>query len=74
MTIVQYSSREDVMERWGISRPITERTAQRWLERMEYRYRQEKKGYADGHEREDVVRYRQEVFLREWFVLQGGAR
>lgn len=70
MDIAKYSAREDVMERWGIARPISERTAERWLKKMDYRYRQEKKGYADGHEREDVVRYRQEVFLKEWFKLQ----
>ncbi|KIO18904.1 hypothetical protein M407DRAFT_83446 [Tulasnella calospora MUT 4182] len=70
MDIVKYSAQADVMERWGLSRPISEWTATRWLKKLDYRYRNEKKGYADGHEREDVVRYRQDVFLKKWFQLQ----
>jgi hypothetical protein len=35
--------------------------------RLGYRWREEKKGqYADGHEREDVVTYRQNIFLPLW--------
>lgn len=34
---------------------------------MNYRYHEEKKKmYIDGHEREDTVQYRQEVFLPQW--------
>lgn len=39
-------------------------TAQRWMHRMDYRWGRGPKGqYIDGHEREDVVAYRQEIFL-----------
>jgi hypothetical protein len=41
---------------------ISERTAQRWLIKLGWLYGRNKKGYCDGHEREDVVRYREEVF------------
>ncbi|KAJ3710183.1 hypothetical protein C8R42DRAFT_648907 [Lentinula raphanica] len=44
--------------------PISLRTARRWLIKMGWSYSVVKKGvYMDGHEREDVVRYRQQEFL-----------
>ncbi|KAJ7210488.1 hypothetical protein GGX14DRAFT_625775 [Mycena pura] len=43
---------------------ISLRTARRWLHKLGWTYSQVKKGvYVDGHEREDVVQYRNEVFL-----------
>ncbi|KAF9552179.1 hypothetical protein CPC08DRAFT_754904 [Agrocybe pediades] len=45
-------------------RPIGERTSRRWLLRLGWRLTTLKKGvYMDGHERADVVKYRQEVFI-----------
>ncbi|EDR04366.1 uncharacterized protein LACBIDRAFT_330618 [Laccaria bicolor S238N-H82] len=45
-------------------KPIGTRTARRWLIKLGWRYTQVKKGvYMDGHERDDVVKYRQDVFL-----------
>ncbi|KAJ3838001.1 hypothetical protein F5878DRAFT_652312 [Lentinula raphanica] len=45
---------------------ITLRTAQRWLKKLEWRYAKKPKGmYIDGHEREDVVAYRQ-GFVHRW--------
>ena len=43
-------------------------TAQRWLGKMGLVYNRDKKGYVDGHEQEDVVAYRQNVFLPTWQV------
>jgi hypothetical protein len=44
----------------GIDRPtISERTAHRWLGALGWEYGKQKNGmYIDGHEREDVVQYR----------------
>ncbi len=43
---------------------LSERTAQRWLVKLGWRNRRLTKGvYMDGHEREDVKTYRQDVFL-----------
>ncbi|KAF8424326.1 hypothetical protein EV426DRAFT_716937 [Tirmania nivea] len=43
---------------------ISERTARNWLNKLGFEFKNVRKGvYIDGHEREDVVRYRQEVFL-----------
>ncbi|KAJ7229461.1 hypothetical protein C8J57DRAFT_1092564, partial [Mycena rebaudengoi] len=51
--LVEYLSREDVM-----------RTARRYLNELGYRFKSEKKGqYSDGHERDDVVYYRDQVYL-----------
>jgi len=45
---------------------ISERTARNWLNRLGFEYKDVRKGvYVDRHEREAVVRYRQEVFLPE---------
>ena len=41
---------------------ISERTAQRWLIKLGWVYGRNKKGYSDGHEREDVVHYWEKVF------------
>ena len=44
---------------------ISERTAVRWLTLLDFVHCEQKKGtYVDGHERDDVVRYR-EQFLRK---------
>ena len=41
---------------------ISERTAQRWLAKLGWTYGRDKKGYCDGHERVDVVDYRENIF------------
>lgn len=68
--VVKYVSEPDIMKKMARTRPISVRTARRWLDLMGYKWRGEKKGqYVDGHEREDVVKYRQEYFLpqlAEW--------
>lgn len=47
---------------------ISTRTAQRWLTRLGWVYGRNKKGYCDGHERQDVVDYRQNVFCPKMVV------
>ena len=44
---------------------ISERTAVRWLTLLDFVHCEQKKGtYVDGHEREDVVRYREEFLMK----------
>ena len=44
--------------------PLSERTSRRWLIKLGWRRTVVRKGvYMDGHEREDVVKYRNEIFL-----------
>lgn len=43
---------------------ICHQTATRWLHRLSFSLKTSQKGvYIDGHEREDIIKYRQEVFL-----------
>ena len=45
-------------------KPLSKRTARRWLIKLGWRHTTVRKGvYMDGHERDDVVKYRKEVFL-----------
>jgi hypothetical protein len=47
-----------------LKKPLSEQTAQWWLIKLGWRWTVVRKGvYMDEHEREDVVKYRQEVFL-----------
>ena len=47
---------------------ISERTAQRWLHKMNFQYARKPNGmYIDGHERADVVEYR-EKFVQRWLA------
>jgi hypothetical protein len=48
----------------SLKRPLSERTARRWLLRLGWRLKTLRKGvYMDGHERPDVVEYRTKIFL-----------
>ncbi|KAF9479060.1 hypothetical protein BDN70DRAFT_859047 [Pholiota conissans] len=61
---------EALRARHGIDKKITLRTAQRYLNALSYRFRAPLKGqYVDGHEREDVVFYREQTFLPQWRQL-----
>ncbi|KAF8171707.1 hypothetical protein BJ912DRAFT_833259, partial [Pholiota molesta] len=65
--IVDYVATEEVQKKLGTkARTIHVRTARRWLHKLNWRYCQKKKGmYIDGHEREDVVEYRNK-FVERW--------
>jgi hypothetical protein len=53
--------------RLGVHKPsISMSTAQRWLAKLKWQYRKMKNGmYIDGHERDDVVAYR-DAFVHRW--------
>jgi hypothetical protein len=69
--IIQFTSQPEIQERWGLTKPVSSTTAKRWMCFMDYRWRREPKGmYIDGHERQDVVEYRQKVFLQAWKKLE----
>ncbi|KAH8927610.1 hypothetical protein BT69DRAFT_1213772, partial [Atractiella rhizophila] len=49
---------------WKPSKGISKRTVRRWLKKEGFKWTRHKKGlYYDGHERPDVVKYSQEVFI-----------
>jgi len=65
--LMDYVNSDAIRSKHGIEKPISERTACRYLNTLGYRWSTPKKGqYADGHEREDVVYYREQVFLPQW--------
>jgi hypothetical protein len=62
----QHALNNEILPSLNISlkNPLCERTASRWLIRLGWRMTTIRKGvYMDGHEREDVVQYRNEEFL-----------
>ncbi|KAJ6557572.1 hypothetical protein B0H19DRAFT_894702, partial [Mycena capillaripes] len=62
--LVQYLAREDVMEKHCIDKTVHVSTARRYLDELGYRFTVGKKGqYCDGHEWEDIVYYREQVYL-----------
>jgi hypothetical protein len=71
MDIVRFMDSPEMRTRLDIKKSITLRTAQRWMRVIGYRWRSEPKGqYKDGHERVDVVDYRQNVFLPRMSLLE----
>ncbi|PBK91168.1 hypothetical protein ARMGADRAFT_857619, partial [Armillaria gallica] len=68
--IINYLAQPSIQARLRTKKTISLRTAQNWMHRMQYRWKKEPKGmYSDGHERDDVVDYRQKKFLPQWALL-----
>ena len=65
--IVASENVQTLFSRLGVHKPgISLSTAQRWLAKMNWHYKEMKKGmYIDGHERDDVVAYRH-MFVHRW--------
>ncbi|KAF8748077.1 hypothetical protein RHS01_11078 [Rhizoctonia solani] len=62
--VVDFLSDPEVRKTLDIKKKISLRTAQRWLSRAGFSWRSEPVGqYFDGHERQDVVEYRQKVYI-----------
>ncbi|KAF7327022.1 hypothetical protein MKEN_00277100 [Mycena kentingensis (nom. inval.)] len=58
-------------QRHGIEKDVGLKTACRYLDELGYRFTSPKVGqYTDGHERPDVVEYRNKVYLPRYFELQ----
>ncbi|KAJ7148220.1 hypothetical protein C8R46DRAFT_917015, partial [Mycena filopes] len=62
--LVNYLNSPAVREEHNIDKPVLLTTACRYLDELGYRFKSAKKGqYVDGHERPDVVYYRDNVYL-----------
>ena len=74
--IVKFTQNDHVQKRYGFTKPISLATAKRWMSnQLGYRWTKEPKGqYVDGHERVDVVEYRQKVFLPAWTEFENSMR
>jgi len=60
-SITADSFAKHVSEKYG---KITPRSARRWMDRLGWVYDEAKGTYLDGHERDDVVKYRAEFLAR----------
>lgn len=73
--IVDYLAKPTVQQQYNLSKTISLATAQRWMEHTGYTWTIAHNGqYVDGHEREDVVEYRQNRFLPAWCALESRMR
>ncbi|PIL34867.1 hypothetical protein GSI_02654 [Ganoderma sinense ZZ0214-1] len=64
LDIVDFLSELDVQARFSLSDTVSLSTAQVWMHKLGYRWKRVSNGqYVDGHEREDVVAYRQDVYI-----------
>jgi hypothetical protein len=70
LNIVHYTTNPEVRVRLKIKKTVSLATARRWLAKMGYWWTKKPSGqYVDGHECDDVVHYRQHVFLPAWAEL-----
>jgi hypothetical protein len=75
MDIVQFLDTPDIKTRYALKKTISLATAQRWMHMMDYRWTKTPSGqYVDGHEREDIVTYRQTKFLPTMAELEWNMR
>jgi len=73
--VMEYLDREEVKMRLKLKKTISLSTAKRWMKLMDYRWVWNHHGqYVDGHEHDNVVDYRQNVFLRKWAAEEGKIR
>ena len=75
MDIVHFLDTPEMKARLKLKKTISLATAQRWMRVMDYRWTKNPQGqFVDGHEREDVVEYRQLVFLPFWKNMEPSMR
>ncbi|CAK5263635.1 unnamed protein product [Mycena citricolor] len=73
--LVEFMSRPEIQVQHNLPSTISIATAKRWMHALKFRWVRNHKGqYVDGHEREDVVQYRQAVFIPEWYKLEDRMR
>jgi hypothetical protein len=64
LNLVNFMDTPDMRARSGRTKQLSLSAAQHWMQKLEYRWTINLKGqYVDGHECDDVVAYRQLVFL-----------
>ena len=70
--LMDFLHRPEIKYKYGIEPNISHKTVCRYLQALGYRYQSTPKGqYIDGHEREDVITYRKEVFIPKWKEFMG---
>ncbi len=72
LKVVEYLARPEVKDKYGITKTISLRTAQQYLNALGYRWKEAAKGqYVDGHERADVVFQRDHVYVPKMKSFKG---
>src|SRR6266849_1340004 len=68
MNLVDFMDTPKMQLRSGLKNRLNVSTAQHWMQKLDYcwTYSELKGQYVDGHEREDVVKYQNDVFLPRW--------
>ena len=75
MDLVDFMDTPEMRERCGLKKRLDLSTAQRWMKKLDYHWAYDPKGqYVDGHERDDVVMYRQNFFLPQWANIKARTR
>jgi hypothetical protein len=73
--VVDFVKRPETLVQFGLKKSISLATAHRWMKRLGYRWTTNPSGqYVDGHERKDVVDYRQKTFLPIWMSIEARTR
>ena len=72
MDVVNYMNTEEVKNTYRLRTGISLATAKHWMHHLGYQWGKTPTGqYVNGHERKDVVKYRNDVFIPSWLQLQG---
>ncbi|RPD63625.1 hypothetical protein L227DRAFT_584211 [Lentinus tigrinus ALCF2SS1-6] len=75
LDILHFMAEPGNLRRFDLSKAICLSTAQSWMHALDYRWTKEPGGqFVDGHERGDVVGYRQKIFLPAMLVSDSHAR
>ena len=73
--VVDFLKRPEVMAQINLKKSINIVTAQRWMKKLGYRWTLTPTGqYVDGHERVDIINYRQKKFLPRWMSIEEQTR
>ena len=71
MDIVYYLNKPEVKTQFNLKKTASFATAQWWKCVMEYQWTKTPHGqFVDGHECDDIINYRQKVFLSHWAELE----
>ncbi|KZV60498.1 hypothetical protein PENSPDRAFT_593984 [Peniophora sp. CONT] len=71
----RFFSQPEIMARLSLTRTPSRKSVQRFILRRNWRWKLSFRGmYIDGHERADVVEYRQKVFLPWWVSTRDRVR
>jgi hypothetical protein len=75
MDLVNFMDTPEMREQTGLKKRIDVSTVQRWMKKLDYCWTYTPKGqYIDGHKREDIVVYRQKIFLPRWANIKARTR